>query len=142
MAISSKGRYALRMLVDLAQQEGEEYVSLQSISERQNISKKYLEQIATLLTKSHLLSVARGKQGGYQLTKAPEEISVADVLSATEGTMASAPCTIAQQGECNSCGEDCSVYPVWRNLDSMVQDYLGGISIRDLMNSKNGTAGI
>ena len=100
MKISTKGRYALRMLVDLAENQKEGYLSLNEIAERQNISKKYLEQIVPMLTKAGLLRTNRGNKGGYRLNADPEKCTVGDILRATEGSLAPVACLEYEVNDC------------------------------------------
>lgn len=131
MTISTKGRYALRMLIDMAEQPGDECISLRDIATRQNISKKYLEQIATKLTQEGLLQVTRGNHGGYRLTKLPEKISVGEVLRVMEGSMSPTPCAETDLSSCDKCGE-CRVLPVWQGLDRVIRNYVDNITVKEL----------
>ena len=132
MKISTKGRYALRMLYDLALHQDEGYVSLKDIAERQNISKKYLEQIVPLLNRSGVLKTNRGNHGGYMLSKHPSEYSVADILKATEGSLAPVACLEFEPNDCPRRSE-CSTLFVWEGLYKAVSDYLGSISLQDII---------
>ena len=131
--ISTKGRYALRMLADLAT-NSDRYVSLKEIAERQQISKKYLEQIVPLLNSAGYLTTNRGYQGGYMLKKAPEECIVGDILRITEGNLAPVACLEQSPNRCKRCGE-CVTLPVWEGLYKLMSDYLGGITLADIINS-------
>ena len=133
MKISTKGRYALRMLADLAT-NSDRYVSLKEIAERQQISKKYLEQIVPLLNSAGYLTTNRGYQGGYMLKKAPEECIVGDILRITEGNLAPVACLEQSPNRCKRCGE-CVTLPVWEGLYKLMSDYLGGITLADIINS-------
>jgi Rrf2 family protein len=132
MQISTKGRYALRFLLDLCQHQNEGYVSLKSIAERQEISKKYLERIVSMLSPAGMLKITRGYQGGYQLTKAPSEITVADVLRITEGNLAPVACL---EGDSEGCDrrEDCLTLGVWKGLGDVIEEYLGTITLQDIL---------
>ena len=132
MKISTKGRYALRMLIDLAIHREEEYISLKDIAERQNISKKYLEQIVPMLNKSSLLRTIRGNKGGYMMAKKPSEITVADVLTATEGSLAPVSCLDFEPNECPM-AENCSTLYIWEGLYKNIREYLTGITIEDIV---------
>ena len=132
MLISTRGRYALRVMIDLAEQQSGSYIPLKEIAQRQEISEKYLESIIKTLVHTGDVEGLRGKGGGYRLTRAPEDYSVGDLLRKMEGTLspvaclgpASAPCTRAP---------DCRTLPMWKELDRLVNDYLDGVSIADLM---------
>lgn len=132
MKISTKGRYALRMLYDLALHQEDGYVSLKDIAERQNISKKYLEQIVPLLNKTGLLRTNRGNKGGYMLAGRSGEISVGDVLRATEGSIAPVSCLEFEPNECPRANE-CSTLFVWEGLYKVVTEYLDSISLQDII---------
>ncbi|MBE6864896.1 MAG: Rrf2 family transcriptional regulator [Ruminococcus flavefaciens] len=132
MKISTKGRYALRMLYDLALHQEEGFVSLKDIAERQNISKKYLEQIVPLLNRSGLLKTNRGNHGGYMLSQKPSECSVGAVLRATEGSLAPVACLEFEPNECPRASE-CSTLFVWEGLYAAVTDYLNGITLQDII---------
>ncbi len=132
MKISTKGRYALRMLYDLAIHSEDGYVSLKDIAERQNISKKYLEQIVPLMNKSGILRTNRGNKGGYMLARKPDEITVGDVLRATEGSLAPVACLEAATNECPRASE-CSTLYVWEGLYKQVTEYLDGITIQSII---------
>ena len=132
MKISTKGRYALRMMIDLATHSDKEYVALKDVANRQNISKKYLEQIVPLLSKADLLRTNRGYQGGYALSKPPEQYTVGEILRVTEGSLSPVACL--QYGT-NNCPRksDCITLPVWEGLYKTIMDYLDGITLRDII---------
>ncbi len=132
MKISTKGRYALRMIVDLAVHHDEGYISLKDIAERENISKKYLEQIVPMLNKSGVLRTNRGNKGGYILAVSPDKITVADILIATEGSLAPVACLDYEPNECPRVNE-CSTLYVWEGLYKVVREYLGGITVKDII---------
>ena len=134
--ISTRGRYALRMMLDLAENQGDGYVSLKDIAARQDISKKYLEQIIPVLNRAGLLQTTRGVQGGYRLTRRPEEYTVLDILSATETGLAAVACLEQDANPCARCC-DCLTLPVWKGLDKVVKDYLGGITLQDVLDRRN-----
>ena len=133
MKISTKGRYALRLLVDLAQHNDSGFVTLKDIAERQNISKKYLEQIVPVLNKAKIVQSNRGYQGGYRLAKNPQEICVYDVLVATEGNLS---CVSCLESDINTCprNEDCTTLFVWEGLNQVIKTYLKGINLQDILN--------
>lgn len=132
MKISTKGRYALRMLIDLASHRDKGFVSLKDIAERQGISKKYLEQIVPMLNKDGILRTNRGNRGGYQLAKPPAEITVGDILRSTEGNLAPVSCLEFAPNECPR-REDCSTLYIWEGLYKVVTDYLNTISLQDVI---------
>ncbi|MBQ1340465.1 MAG: Rrf2 family transcriptional regulator [Ruminococcus sp.] len=140
MKISTKGRYALRMLYDLALHQEEGFVSLKDIAERQNISKKYLEQIVPLLNRSGLLKTNRGNHGGYMLSLKPSECSVGEVLRATEGSLAPVACLEFEPNECPRASE-CSTLFVWEGLYAAVTDYLNGITLQDIIDKNVSDSG-
>lgn len=131
MMISTKGRYALKVMLDLATCPIEEYISLKAISERQAISMKYLEAIVASLCRANLLESQRGKSGGYRLNKPAEAYSVGDVLRAAEGELSVSNC-MAEEGGCEKAGE-CLTMPLWRELDKVVTDYLDSVTLKDLL---------
>ena len=133
MKISTKGRYALRLLVDLAQHDDSGFVTLKDIAARQNISKKYLEQIVPVLNKANIVQSNRGFQGGYKLFKKPQEISVYDVLVATEGNLSCVTCLDANINTCPR-KEDCATLFVWEGLNQVIEDYLKKITLQDILN--------
>ena len=135
MKISTKGRYALRMLYDLALHHEEGYISLKDIAERQNISKKYLEQIVPLLNKTGLLRTNRGNKGGYMLAGRPDEVTVGDILRATEGSLAPVACLDFEPNECPRINECATLY-VWEGLFKAITDYLDSITIQDIIDRR------
>ena len=135
MRISTKGLYALRMLVDLAEHQCVGYVSLKDIADRQKISKKYLEQIMPLLSNSGIVVANRGAQGGYMLTKSADMITVGSVLRLTEGSLCPVPCAESDPAVCEQCGE-CTTYSMWKGLSKVISDYLDGITIQNLLDEK------
>lgn len=132
MKISTKGRYALRMLLDLAEHSGDEYVSLKDIAERQGISKKYLEQIVPLMNKSGFLRTNRGYQGGYKLAKPAKEYSVGDILRVTEGSIAPVTCLDFTPMDCPRANE-CMTLGVWKGLYKVITDYVDNITLQDIL---------
>ena len=132
MMISTRGRYALRILVDLAENRRESYVTLREIAGRQEISEKYLESIVKDLVRAGILDGLRGKGGGYRLGREPEQIRVLDVLRLTEGTLAPVAC-LEEGAEPCSRAPGCRTLPLWQGLDRVVTDYLSGFTVRDLM---------
>ena len=134
MMISTKGRYALRVMLDLASHPDSSYIPLAEIAARQGISEKYLESILSVLSKAGLLDALRGKGGGYRLSRKPEDYSVYDILCLTEGTLAPVACLEAGQG-CENAAS-CSTYPLWRGLDETVRTYLSGFTLLDVLHMK------
>ena len=139
MKISTKGRYALRMLIDLAQHNDEGFISLKDIAKRQNISKKYLEQIVPLLNKSGMLKTNRGYQGGYRLSKAPSAYTVGEILRVTEGSLSPVTCIEYEVNECPK-ADTCPTLEIWRGLYNVVNEYLDGITLEDVVNRSSGGA--
>ena len=134
MLISTKGRYALRVMIDLAEHQAEGFIPLKVTAERQEISEKYLESIIKLLVKARLLNGVRGKGGGYQLTKAPEQYTVGSILRLTEDSMAPVSCLESGADACPRAAV-CRTLPLWQGLDKVINDYLDNITLADLMHS-------
>lgn len=132
MLISSKGRYALRVLLDLAENSNGTLIPLKDIAARQNISQKYLESIMTLLSKNDFVEAMHGKGGGYRLCKAPEEYSVGDILRLTEGTLAPVACLEEHAKICER-ADSCKTLPLWTGLNHVISDYLDHISLTDIL---------
>ena len=132
MKISTKGRYALRMMIDLAMYGKDGFVALKDIAERQNISKKYLEQIVPLLNKSGLLRTNRGYLGGYALSKEPSKYSVGEILRVTEGDLCPVACLQYEPNNCERAAA-CPTLFVWEGLYKAITDYLDGISLQDIL---------
>lgn len=135
MKISTKGRYAIRMFLDLAEHKNGEYVALKDIAKRQEVSKKYLEQIVPMLNKSGMLKTNRGYQGGYMLAKEPSKYTVGDILRITEGSLAPVACVEQHPVECKR-SHDCMTLPLWQGLYKTICDYLDGITLQDLLDMK------
>lgn len=132
MIVSTKGRYALRVLIDMAENIESERIPLKEIAERQNISQKYIESIMTLLSKNGFVDGVHGKGGGYKLNRKPEEYKVGDILRLTEGTLAPVACLEANAEECPRENE-CRTIKLWSKLDELIEGYLDSVSIADLM---------
>ena len=132
MNISTRGRYALRMLVDIAEHDGEGYVSLGEIAERQGISKNYLEQIVALLKNADILTSTRGALGGYRLSRTPADVKVGELLRRTEGSVAAAVCFEDEPENCPRTAF-CPTLPVWVGLERVVLEYLDTISLQDIL---------
>lgn len=131
MKISTKGRYALRLMIDLALQDPDKYIPLREISKRQEISIKYLEQIAFLLLKNGCITSLRGLQGGYKLQKKPELYLVGDILRVIEGEIVPVTCLETQSCPCGR-SDTCKTLPFWKGLHAAVNDYLNSFTLADL----------
>ncbi len=129
--ISTKGRYALRVMTDLAEQDAERFVPLKEIAKRQGISEKYLESIVRVLVKEGLLKGLSGKGGGYRLTRRPKDYTVGEILELTEGTLAVVACLEAGAEECER-KPACRTFPMWERFNSMVREFFFGITLADL----------
>ena len=129
--ISTKGRYALRVMLDLAQQNSENYIPLEEIAARQEISKKYLEIIIKTLVRNRLVVGLRGKGGGYRLTRRPAEYTVGEILEVTEGTLAVVACLQDGAEPCKR-NAQCTTLPMWKQFDRMVRDFFFRITLEDL----------
>jgi len=134
MKISTKGRYSLRMLLDLAEHKSDGFVSLKDISQRQGISKKYLEQIVTLLSRPEILRTNRGNKGGYMLAKEPNQYTVGHILRITEGGLSPVSCPEDGPNRCLRRGY-CKTLPVWQGLETVINEYLDNITLEDLIDN-------
>lgn len=132
MKISTRGRYAFRMMIDLAQHYNEGFIALKDISARQNISKKYLEQIIPFFNRSNLLLANKGHMGGYQLARQPGEITVREILEIAEGSLAPVSCMDNVPNFCENAGH-CLTLPVYQNLYKVILDYLDSITLSDVI---------
>lgn len=132
MLISTKGRYALRVMVDLAEHQSDGFIPLKEIARRQDISEKYLESIIKLLVRARLLNGLRGKGGGYKLTRAPDQYTVGSILRLTENTLAPVSCLEEDTNSCPNAAE-CRTIPLWKGLDKVINDYLDSATVADLM---------
>ena len=135
MKISTKGRYALRMMLDIAQNQSTGFVTLKDIAQRQAISKKYLEQIALQLSQASVLRAVRGHQGGYRLIREPSEYTALEVLRIAEGSLAPVACMDQSPNLCERCGA-CLTLPLWIGLDKVIENYLGSITLQDLLDGR------
>lgn len=131
MMISTKGRYALRVMIDIAENQHDGYLPLREIAARQEISEKYLEAIVKSLVKAQYLTGLRGKAGGYRLTRPLQEYTVGSILRLTEGSLAPVACLGDNPPDCPRMA-DCRTLPMWRELNTMIQNYLDGITLADL----------
>ena len=138
MKISTKGRYALRLMVDLAEHKDSGFIALKDVAKRQNISKKYLEQIVPVLNGAGLLATNRGNRGGYKLAKEPKEYTVGDILRITEGSIAPVSCL---ESDVNSCERKnfCQTLYVWEGLYKVVNEYLDSITVQDIVDKIGNT---
>ena len=136
MKISTKGRYALRMMVDLAQNREKGFIPLKEISERQGISKKYLELIISAFHNSGLLTANRGFQGGYRLARSPERITVGEILRMTEGSLAPVACLDLDPAGCDR-RDDCPTLFVWQELYRRIEDYLDSVTLQDILDHQS-----
>ena len=132
MMISTRGRYALRVIIDLAENADDGLIPMHKVAERQGISLKYLERILPELVSGRLVEGVHGKGGGYRLTKKPEEISVAEILKLTEGDIAPVACLEDNAAVCDRM-EDCRTLPVWKGLNDRINEYLESVKISELM---------
>ena len=132
MKISTRGRYALRFMIDLAQHDTSEYTALKDISERQGISIKYLEQITSLLSKFGLLQSVRGPQGGYKLSKKPSQYTVGEILRITEGDLAPVACLSTSINNCPK-KDECATLAMWQGLSDVIKNYLESKTLEDLV---------
>ena len=137
MMISTKGRYALRVMTDLAEHGGGEYIPLKEVAERQDISQKYLESIMVNLSRAGLVESAHGKGGGYRLVRAPEEYRVGDILRATEGSLAPVSCLEDGAPPCPRAAE-CRTLPMWEKLYAAINGFFDGMTVADLMKKPDG----
>ncbi len=130
--ISTRGRYALRVMVDLAEHGGEAYIPLKEVVARQKISQKYLESIMGSLSKAGFVEGVHGKGGGYRLARTPEEYRIGDILRLTEGTLAPVECLACSAEPCDR-EEECRTHPMWSRLDELITSYLDSVTLADLM---------
>ena len=132
MIVSTRGRYSLRVLVEMAEHSSDERIPLKEISEKQGISQKYMESIMTLLSKNGFVDAIHGKGGGYMLNRKPEEYRIGDILRLTEGTLAPVACLEKNAEQCPK-QNVCRTVGMWRKLDELIESYLDSVTIADLM---------
>lgn len=132
MLISTKGRYAVRMLLDIATHQGDGYVPMKDIAARQQISKKYLETFTAQLAAADILGIRRGKTGGYRLLRNPADIALLDVIRATEGPLHAVACLECEPNRCSRAGF-CMSLPAWKGLEEVVTDYLRSVTLQQLI---------
>ena len=139
MIVSTKGRYALRVMLCFAQRGGDEYVPLKEIAEAEGISQKYLESIMTIWSKANFVDAVHGKGGGYRLNRSPEDYTVGSILKLTEGSLAAVSCTSQGAAACSrtTC---CQTLPMWEKLEKMIDEFFEGITLADLL--KEGQTGL
>ena len=132
MIVSTKGRYALRVMLCFAQRGGDEFIPLKEIAEAEGISQKYLESIMTILSKANFLDAVHGKGGGYRLNRKPEDYTVGSILKLTEGSLAAVSCTAQGAAACSrtTC---CQTLPMWEKLEKMIDEFFEGITLADLL---------
>lgn len=135
MMISTRGRYALRVMIDLAEHAQGEYIPMKDVAQRQDISLKYLEKILPALAKNHFIEGVHGKGGGYKLTRKPSEYRVGDILRLTEGDLAPVSCAACSGGLCQRTAE-CRTVSMWKDFHDMVNDYFDNITLADLMKTE------
>ena len=132
MNVTSKGRYALRVMLDLAQHPEDGFISLKTVAERQDISMKYLEMIVSGLKKAELVESSRGKEGGYRLSRSPSEYSVGEILRSLEDKLAPVSCLTAEGVQCDHAAA-CATLPMWKELDEITNAYLDSVTLQDLI---------
>ncbi len=132
MLISTRGRYALRVLIDMAEHSGSGLIPMKTIADRQDISLKYLEKILPVLTRNGMIEGVHGKGGGYKLTKNPDQYTVGEILRLTEGDLAPVPCLECNAKECERKAE-CRTVGMWSELGSRINDYLDSVTLEDLI---------
>ncbi|MBP5695980.1 MAG: Rrf2 family transcriptional regulator [Treponema sp.] len=136
MLVSTRGRYALRIILELSTHDQDEYVPLIELSQKQDISLKYAEAIVAFLTKAKLLEGKRGKSGGYKLVKKPSEYTVGEILKLTEESLAPVSCLNDNPNKCPK-AKDCKTLRMWENMNTLIQNYLFSVTIDDLNNPQN-----
>lgn len=131
MLVSTKGRYALRVMLELAQRPAGSYTPLPVIAEKQSVSEKYLESIVVLLSRAGLVDGVRGKGGGYRLTRSPDQYTVGEILMLTEGSLAPVSCLTPGAASCSRMAS-CRTYEMWKGLNDLISNYFGNITLADL----------
>ncbi len=131
MIVSTKGRYALRVMIDLAEHQSEKYVPLKEVAARQEISEKYLENILKVLVQNGFLEGLRGKGGGYRLTRSPDQYTVGEILMLTEGSLAPVSCLTPNAAPCSRMA-NCRTYEMWKGLNDLISNYFSNITLADL----------
>ena len=136
MKISTRGRYALRVMLDLAEHNNGEYIPLMDIAKRQEISEKYLESIVSVLSKQKFVKALRGNGGGYRLAKTPAEYTIGSILRITEGSMAPVACLDDHPNQCER-ASSCKTLQMWENFYNLINEYFDGITLEDLLEQKS-----
>lgn len=136
MKISTKGRYALRVMIDLAERNDGNYITLKEVSKRQEISEKYLESIISVLSKAGFVTGLRGKGGGYKLSRDPETYTVGSILKLTEGSLAPVACLDSKTVQCGRAAA-CKTLSMWSQLDKLIDDFFEGITLADFIRPEN-----
>ncbi len=139
MIVSTKGRYALRVMVGLALRQQDEFVPLKEIAEQEGISQKYLEAIMTTLSKAGFVDAVHGKGGGYRLNRTPAEYTVGSILKLTEGSLAPVACTSQGAAACSR-ATCCQTLPMWERLEKMIDEFFEGVTLADLMNTEKASS--
>ncbi|MBQ8404847.1 MAG: Rrf2 family transcriptional regulator [Clostridia bacterium] len=137
MTISTKGRYALKMIIDLAENSDGSYISIKKVAERQGLPHKYLEHILAILTQNNIVEGQRGKGGGYRLIRKPEEYTVGEILRLAEGDLAPVSCLECGAEPCGK-AEECRTLLMWKKFHTLIDGYFDGITIKDLMRDSGG----
>lgn len=132
MLISTRGRYALRVLLDLAQNQSDGYIAMKKVAQRQGLSLKYIERIMPVLAKNNYVSGIHGKGGGYRLSREPKDYKVGDILRLAEGDLAPVTCLSCNAERCDR-ADTCPTLPMWTEFYNMVNNYFDGITLADLM---------
>jgi len=135
MLVSTRGRYALRVMVDLAEHPQAGYIPLKDITDRQEVSEKYLESIIVVLSRDGLVSGVRGKGGGYRLTRKPSEYTVGSILRVLDETLAPVACIAQEENSCTRAAT-CKTLPMWQKFNKVVNDFFDGISLEDLVEGR------
>ena len=135
MIVSTKGRYALRVMLCLEQRQREEFVPLKEIAESENMSQKYLESIMTVLSKANFVDAVHGKGGGYRLNREPEKYTIGSILKLTEGSLSAVSCTTQGPAACSR-SECCHTKPMWDKLDQLIDAFFEDITIADLLKNE------
>ena len=136
MMISSRGRYCLRVMIDLAEHQGEGYIPMKDVAKRQSISLKYMEKLLPVLVKNNIVEGLQGKSGGYRLTRKPEEYTLGEILRLTEGSLAPVACLECGAAPCDRAAQ-CRTLPIWTELDRRINEYLDSVTVADLLKSGN-----
>ncbi len=135
MKISTKGRYALRIMIDLAEHDSGEYIRLKDISKRQGITLKYMEQIMPLLIRAGYVTSYRGNNGGYRLSRRPKDYTAGEILKTAEGSLAPIACLENTPNQCERCGE-CMTLSFWEGLQKTVDEYVESVTLADLLEGR------